>query len=401
VADWAAELGEEGWMALPIAFARSPKLTLGVEVELQILDWRTHDLCSGARRLLNHLAKSSKMEHACIKPELFQSMIEVNTGVCDSVAQVRHDLATAFTQVRLSGEALGLEFASAGTHAFARYDDQVVFPAERFRYILNRNRFVGRRLLIFGLHVHVGMRDGEMAIAMMNAVLAKAPCFLALSGSSPFWCGEDTGLASSRTTVFEAIPTAGTPPTFDTWAQFEEHVEVLTASRSIESLKDLWWDVRPSPEYGTLEMRICDALPTLSETLAVVALVQAFVARCDDMRRAGQRFARPPKWMLRENKWRATRWGLDAELVSDERGGVRRLRDEVERMLIDCEPYAAKLGCVEEMRRVAQMLETGCSYRRQREVYKHTRSCAAVMQSLAHELATDEPVVWDGLGSGS
>jgi carboxylate-amine ligase len=388
-------------MAQPIAFVRSPKLTLGIEVELQILDWRTHDLCSGARRLLQYLARSSKMEHACIKPELFQSMIEVNTGICADVAQVRHDLSTAFTQVRLAGEALGLEFASVGTHAFANYEDMVVFPAERFRYILNRNRFLGRRLLIFGLHVHVGMRDGDMAIDMMNAVLAKSPCFLALSGSSPFWRGDDTGLASSRTTVFEAMPTAGTPPTFDSWAQFEEHVNVLMTSRSIESLKDLWWDVRPSPEYGTLEMRICDALPTLSETIALVALVQAFVARCDDMRRAGHRFPRPPKWLLRENKWRATRWGVDAELVVDERGHVRKLRDELERMLVECEPYAERLGCLADMRRVASMVEAGCSYRRQREVYKHTRSCAAVMQSLAYELASDEPVVWDRLASGA
>jgi carboxylate-amine ligase len=172
------------------------------------------------------------------------------------------------------------------------------------------------------------------------------------------------------------------------------------ASRSIESLKDLWWDVRPSPDYGTLEMRICDALPTLSETLAIVALAQAYVARCDDMLRAGHRFARPSKWFLRENKWRATRWGVDAELVVDERGNVRRLRDELERMLVECEPYAEKLGCATDMRRVASMIEAGCGYRRQREVYKHTRSVAAVMQSLAHELAMDEPVVWDRLASG-
>ncbi len=388
-------------MAEPIAFARSPRLTLGVEVELQILDWKTHDLCSGARHLLQHLAKSSKMEHACIKPELFQSMIEVNTGVCEDVAQVRRDLSAAFTQLRIAGNALGLEFASAGTHAFASHEDMVVFPAERFRYILNRDRFLARRLLIFGLHVHVGMRDGDMAVAMMNAMLAKAPCFLALSGSSPFWRQEDTGLASSRTTVFEAMPTAGTPPTFATWAQFEEHVHVLLASRSIESLKDLWWDVRPSPEYGTLEMRICDALPTLSETLAVVALAQAFIARCDDMRRAGHAFPRPATWLMRENKWRVTRWGIDAELVVDERGTVRKLRDELQRMLVECEPYAERLGCLADLRRVSSMMEAGCSYRRQREVYKHTRSYAAVMQSLAYELACDEPVVWDRLASGA
>jgi glutamate---cysteine ligase / carboxylate-amine ligase len=383
-----------------IPFASSPRLSLGVEVELQILDWRTNDLCSGARPLLQRLARSSNLGHACVKPELFQSMVEVNTGICENVAGVRSDLTAAFTQLRLAGEALGLEFASAGTHAFANHENMVVFPAERFRYILERNRLLGRSLLIFGLHVHVGMRDGDMAIAMMNAVLAKAPCLLALSGSSPFLRGTDSGLASSRTTVFEAMPTAGTPPTFDSWGQFEQHVGVLMASRSIESLKDLWWDVRPSPEFGTLEVRICDALPTLSETMAIVALLQAYVARCADMWRGGHSFPRPQKWMLRENKWRATRSGVDAELVIDERGHVRRLREELERMLVECEPYAERLGSSTDLRRVASILESGCSYRRQRDVYKHTRSCAAVMQSLAYEFVSDEPVVWDRLASG-
>jgi carboxylate-amine ligase len=383
-----------------IAFASSPKLSLGVEVELQILDLKTYGLCSGARPLLHRLVKTSKLEHATIKPEIFQSMIEINTGVCDTISQVRHDLTNAVGQLRSAGEALGLEFASAGTHAFSSYEDRVVFPSERFRHLLERNRFLARRLVIFGLHVHLGMPDGDTAIAMMNAVLSSAPCFLALSASSPYWRGSDTGLASSRTTVFEAMPTAGTPPTFATWADFERHVEVLQASRSIESLKDLWWDVRPSPAYGTLEVRVCDALPTVSETVAVVALMQAYVARCQDMHRGGHRFAPPPTWRLRENKWRATRWGTEAELVVDDQGTVRPLRAQIERMLVDCEPYAAKLGCAKDMRRVADILERGPSCRRQRDVFRVTRSLAAVMQTLSHELASDEPVFWDRLPAG-
>jgi carboxylate-amine ligase len=388
-------------MTTAIPFTPSPGQTLGVEVELQILDWKSHDLCSGARRLLHYLGRSSKLEHASIKPELFQSMIEVNTGICTNVEGVRSDLQTAFAQLRVAGEALGLEFASAGTHAFASYEDRVVYPSERFRYVLERNRHLARRLSVYGLHVHLGMPDGDAAIAMMNAMLVAAPCFLALSGSSPFWRGEDTGLVSTRTTVFESMPTAGTPPTFDGWAAFERHCAVLTASRSIDSLKDLWWDVRPSPAYGTLEIRICDTLPTLSETVALVALMHAYSARCEDMMRGGHHFPPPPIWLLRENKWRATRWGVDAELVVDERGTVRKLRGELDRMLVECEPYARRLGCAAELQRIAAMVDGGCSYRRQREVYRHTRSYAAVMQSLAHELASDQPVVWDRLPSGA
>jgi carboxylate-amine ligase len=378
-----------------IEFARSPKLTLGVEVELQVLDWKTHALCSGASRLLRHLAKSPRLDDARIKPEIFQSMIEINTGICDTTSHVRLDLARALGQLRSAGESLGLEFASAGTHAFSSYEDRVVFPAERFWRLLERTRFLAKRLVVFGLHVHLGMPDGDAAIAMMNAVLSKTPCLLALSASSPYWRGADTGLASSRTTVFEAMPTAGTPPAFATWADFERHIQVLRLSRSIESLKDLWWDVRPSPGYGTLEVRICDALPTLSETVALVALIQAYVARSLETYRSGHRFVPPPTWMLRENKWRAARWGLDAELVVSERGATSPLRTEIERMLVECEPHAQGLGCESDLRRVAPMLEHGPSYRRQREVFRVTRSHAAVMQTLAQELASDEPAVLD------
>jgi carboxylate-amine ligase len=367
-----------------IAFASSPRVTLGVEVELQILDWKTHALCSGARRLLRHLSKNPTLDDTRVKPEIFQSMIEVNTGICDTTSQVRLDLARVLAQLRSAGDALGLEVASAGTHAFSRYEDCVVFPSERFRYLLERNRFLAQRLVIFGLHVHLGMPDGDAAIAMMNAVLPKAPCLLALSASSPYWREVDTGLASSRT-----------PPTLATWSEFERHVHVLRASRSIESLKDLWWDVRPSPGYGTLEIRICDALPTVSETVAVVALIQAYVARCLDAYRGGQRFTPSPTWMLRENKWRAARWGLEAELVVSERGTTSPLRAEIERMLVDCEAYAKTLGCESDLRRVAQMLDYGPSYHRQRDVFRATHSHAAVMQTLAQELASDEPVFWD------
>jgi carboxylate-amine ligase len=378
-----------------IEFASSPRVTLGVEVELQILDWKTHALCSGARRLLRLLAKNPTLDDTRVKPEIFQSMIEVNTGICDTTSQVRLDLARALAQLRSAGDVLGLEVASAGTHAFSRYEDCVVFPSERFRYLLERNRFLAQRLVIFGLHVHLGMPDGDAAIAMMNAILSKAPCLLALSASSPYWREVDTGLASSRITVFEAMPTAGTPPTLSTWSDFERHVQVLRASRSIDSLKDLWWDVRPSPGYGTLEIRICDALPTVSETVAVVALIQAYVARCLDAYRGGHRFAPTPTWMLRENKWRAARWGIEAELVVSERGTTSPLRAEIERTIVDCEAYAKTLGCESDLRRVARMLDDGPSYQRQRDVFRATRSHAAVMQTLAQELATDEPVFWD------
>ena len=371
-----------------VEFTGSPRMTLGVEIELQVLDAKTRDLSPGAPQLLERLGSDPR-----IKPELLQAMLEVNTGVCADVGQVRRDLDDTFGRLRTAGQNLGFAFSAAGSHPFARWRDRLISPGERFKYLIDRNRWLARRLMIYGLHVHVGMRDGPHAVAMLNGFLPFLPHVLALSASSPFWQGYDTGLASSRITVFEALPTAGHPCTFRSWEEFQRLYDAMVRSRAVTSVKDLWWDIRLHPDFGTVELRICDGLPTLSEAVAMVALVQSLLARLDQEYRDGRRVEPMPYWILRENKWRASRWGLEAEIVVDDLGHTRLLREEMSEQLPALEPVAATLGCAAELRRIGTMVERGPSYARQRRVFERHGQLEAVVEALTHEFESDS--LWE------
>jgi carboxylate-amine ligase len=248
-----AELLQEAPAPVSLRFNPTQAMTLGVEIEIQIVDAATLDLAPGAPIILEALRGADLH----IKPELYQSMIEINTGICVDVPQVRDDLTRALAVLRATCEPLGFDLVSAGTHPFALYGESVMFPSERYRNLIDRNRWLTQRLLSFGLHVHVGMRDGEHAMAMMNAMLNYLPHLLALSASSPYWQGRDTGLASSRITLFEALPTAGHPCTMESWDAFEAVYRAMVRSRAITSIKDIWWDIRPHHDFGTVESRIC------------------------------------------------------------------------------------------------------------------------------------------------
>lgn len=373
-------------VAAELEFTPSPHMTLGVEIELQVLDPASRDLSPGAPRLLDRLAGNAR-----VRPELLQSMVEINTGICASVADVRRDLEATLARLRAAGRELGLAFSAAGSHPFARWTERLVSSGARFEALIDRNRWLARRLMIFGLHIHVGMRDGPHAVAMLNGILPYVPYALALSASSPFWQAYDTGLASSRITLFEALPTAGHPCTYRSWEEFQALYRAMARSRAIKSIKDFWWDVRLHPDLGTVELRICDGLSTLSEALAMTALVQVLYARLDAEYREGRPFAPPPDWMLRENKWRASRWGLEAEIVRDPEGHTVLLRDELARLLPALEPAAASLGCSAELRRVGTMLEHGPSYERQRRAFARHQRFEAVVDAMIEELETDRP----------
>lgn len=371
-----------------LPFTHSPRMTLGVEVEIQLIDWRTHDLCPAAPRILEALGGETDR----IKAEIFQPMLEINTGICDGVEEVRRDLADSLATLRKVSAPLGVDLAVAGTHAFGDYDERVLYPSERYRYVLQQKQWFAQRLLIFGLHVHVGMRDGDHAIAMMNGVAPYLPLVLALSSSSPFWTGSDTGLASARTAVFESVPNAGAPHFFRDWAQFSRYVGRMERSRSIRSLKDLWWDVRPSPSYGTLEVRICDGLPTLKETLSVVALIHSLLAWLDEQYRDGRKFDAPSWPLYRENKWRAVRWGTDTELAWTEDGDTLHARELLERRLRDVESLAGSTGAAPFLLPLEALCAGRTSAERQRQAWRATRALAGVTDVLVQELRTDEPI---------
>jgi carboxylate-amine ligase len=371
---------------MPLEFRPSPRMTLGVEIEMQLVDRLTRDLAPAALAVFEKVGETER-----IKPEFFLSMVEINTGICDTVAQVRNDLEGSIGSVRRACDALGIDVAMAGSHPFARYSERIPFPGDRYDHLIDRNRWLAQRLIIFGLHVHVGMRDGPHAMAMLNAMLHYAPHLLALSASSPFWQGGDTGLASSRVTIFEALPTAGHPCTFRTWDEFVAFYDALVASRGIKSIKDIWWDIRPHPDYGTVELRVCDGLQTVSETVGLVALVRCLYDWFDEQYRGGRGFEPPAYWVLRENKWRASRWGLEAEILLDERGRTGVLREEVTRLLRDLEPRAARLQCDGALAAVGRSLVAGAGYERQRRVFRRAGRLAAVVDAIVEELRTDRP----------
>jgi carboxylate-amine ligase len=374
---------------MPLDFTPSPSMSLGVEIELQLIDPISRDLTPAAPALFDRLGTM-----ASIKPELFRSMVEIATGVCPDVAAVREQLGAALATLRSNCRELGVVVAGGGAHPFAKYRDRVPYPRRRYEGVIEREQWIARRLCIFGLHLHLGMRDGDHAIRMMNALLPYAPLLLALSAASPFWEGSDTGLADTRVTVFESLPTAGVPPTFDRWSDFEATYDALMRTASIRSIKDLWWDIRPHPDLGTLEVRICDTPQTLEEIAAVVAFGQCLAAWLEEEGRAGgEPPARPGALWLRQNKWRVARHGLDAEIVIDNGARVAPARAEIERLLIALEPVARHLGVADELARAGLILTTGAGYARQRAAFRRTGSLIAVADLLISELETGLPIL--------
>ena len=260
-----------------IRFNGSSGPTLGVEVELQIIDPETRNLVSGASAILERAGDVNNL-----KPELIQSTIELNTDVCADVAAVRGELSTRLRELFTRCDGLGYQLASTGTHPFSRWADQDITDKERYHLLANRCQWPARRLMIFGLHVHVGIESGEKAIAIFNALTTYIPHLLALSASSPFFQGEETGLASCRVKIFESLPTAGLPYRLLNWAEFQRLMITLVGAGAIESVREIWWDIRPHPEFGTVEVRICDGLPTLNDIIAMTALIQALVVWLGD-----------------------------------------------------------------------------------------------------------------------
>ncbi|HXV86873.1 MAG TPA: glutamate--cysteine ligase [Gemmatimonadales bacterium] len=370
---------------MPLDFRSSTSMTLGAEIELQLIDPETKDLTPAAPSVLERLRPVTTK----VKPELFRSMLEISTDVCHDVRQVRADLLESLMRVREVTDTMNVQLACSGSHPFARHSQRIIYPSARYADLIDRNRWLARRFMVFGLHVHVGMRDGNHAIAMLNAMLQYQAHLLALSASSPFWQGTDTGLASCRITVYEALPTAGHPCTFDDWDSFSLAYQAMVESRAIASIKDIWWDIRPHPDIGTVEVRVCDAPPTFTRLVALVALVQSLFAWFDQRYRDGEPFPAPPYWVMRENKWRASRWGLDADIVLDASGRTANLKDEIFSLLERLAPLARTLRCAEELASLGGDLEASASYRRQRQVAEETGSLPAVVSALAAELEAD------------
>ncbi|HEY8672743.1 MAG TPA: glutamate--cysteine ligase [Candidatus Dormibacteraeota bacterium] len=375
-----------------IEFVSSPRPTIGVEMELELIDRDSRELVRGAHEILGEMGEGhGDAGHPKAKQELLQSTVEIITGICDNAAGAVADLAATMAELREHTEPRNLELACSGTHPFSDPAEQEISPDPRYLRLVNEMQWPAKQMQIFGIHVHVGVRSGEKAIAMVNALSAYIPHFLALSASSPYWMGHDTGMASWRSKVFEGLPTAGPPWNLSGWPQFEQLMDTLISSHTIKTIREVWWDIRPHPTFGTVEIRVCDGIPTLREVGVMAALSQCLVHQFDTMIDRGYTLPTPRAWLVRENKWRAARHGLDASIIVDEGGTTVPLRKAIRELVEDLTPVAARLGCVAELRGAIEIMERGSSYIRQREVVEAGGTLRDVVDGLIAELHADMP----------
>jgi carboxylate-amine ligase len=350
--------------------------TIGIEEELMILDARSLDLVNAIETML----EASPVGE--IKPELLESVLEISTEPCPNTAQAAEQLRTLRRQVLKTAQSKDLTIGAAGTHPFAMWENQRIVARPRYRELISALRFVARQELIFGVHVHVGVDNPDKAIHVANGMRVHMPVLLALSANSPFWRADATGLASTRTPIFRAFPRVGIPPTYKSWEDYERRIEFMVEARVIEDYTYLWHDVRPHPNFGTVEVRVMDSQTRVEHTLGLAALVQGLVKELSEHFEEGRELSRYPFEMLDENKWLAARHGLEGELVDlpgSERVQTRALaRRLLDRMRGHCED----LGSAAELAAVEDLLERGSGAARQVVVYEANHDLKEVMAEI-------------------
>ncbi len=353
--------------------------TLGIEEEFQIVDPHTRELRSHVSEFLE---EGKMILGEQIKPEMIQSMIEVGTGICRNIQEARVDI----TRLRgiISGRArkTGLEIVAASTHPISRWQDQKIYEDERYELLVEELQTVARSLLIFGLHVHVGIADPERAIHIMNAARYFLPHVLALSTSSPFWMGHNTGLKSYRSEVFKQFPRTDIPDYYDSHASFQRYIDLLVKTGCIDNGKKIWWDVRPHPFFPTLEFRICDIPTRVDDTIAIAALFQAIVAKLNKLIDKNLGFRLYRRALIQENKWRAVRYGLDGKMIDFGKQKEVPFRDLILELLEFVDDMLDELGSRKEVEHIHTILERGTSADEQLQVYRETNDLKAVVDRL-------------------
>src|SRR6476646_7483332 len=357
------------------------RFTLGVEEEFQIVDPHTWELRSHVTQLL---AASAPTLGDQIKQEMHQSIVEVGTRICADVCELRDEIFRIRYELVSAAERAGLAVAAAGTHPFSHWKDQVISPGVRYDSIVEEQQ-QARSLLIFGLHVHVAVPDNTTMIDLMNEVRYFLPHLLALSTSSPFWMGRDTGLKSYRTTVFRRFPRTGIPDHFGSWSEYEEYVDTLVELHCIDNGKKIWWDLRPHPTFGTLEFRICDVPTAPRASIAIAALAQAIVVKLYRLRQRNLGFRRYHRALIEENKWHAARWGIDGKLIDFGKRAEVPMRTLAEELLEFVDDVVDDLGSRREVEYVRTILRDGTSAEKQLRVYRETGDLRAVVQSIVDE----------------
>jgi len=360
-----------------------PSLTIGIEEEYQTIDPETRDLRSHID--VEILAQGKTLLHESVKPEMHTSVIEVGTGICKDMRQAREELTQLRRDMIGLAKRNNLRLGAAGTHPFADWRDQGIYPDARYEQIVEDMKMVARANLIFGLHVHIGVEDRETAIHLMNAARYFLPHILALSTNSPFWLGMDTGLKSYRCKVFDKFPRTNIPDYFPSYGEYESFVNLLIKTRCIDNAKKIWWDIRPHPSFPTLEFRICDIPMRVDETLAIAALIQATVAKLYKLHAANQGFRLYRRALIMENKWRALRYGLDGKLVDFGKGEEVPLRELMYEYLHLIDDVVDELGTRQEINYIHRILENGTGADRQLKVFRDTNDFKAVVDYIISE----------------
>ena len=372
---------------MEIEFAPSERSTIGLEWELACVDHASGELTGAAPEVLARLADPQDA-FPQVTGELLTNTVEIVSAPHHRVGSAVADLERMVERVRGVTDPMGVDLMCAGTHPFSQWFQQEVTPGkERYATLIDRTQWWGRQMMIWGVHMHVGIDDQRKALPIMNGLLRYYPHFQALSASSPFWAGEATGYASSRTMLFQQLPTAGLPPQLHDWAEYESLVADLTHVGVIDDFTELRWDLRPSPKWGTVEIRFCDGLSTTAEIASLAALAQCLVEELSTRLDAGEQIDRLQPWYVRENKWRAARYGMEAIIIQDSAGNEALVTDDLREILERLTPIATQLGCLDELWGVERILDGGASYQRQLQVAAdNAGSLKAVVASLVTEL---------------
>jgi glutamate---cysteine ligase / carboxylate-amine ligase len=353
-----------------------------VEWEFALVDPVTRDLSNEAAGVIAEIGETPH-----VHKELLRNTVEVVTGICDNAGAAMDDLRGTLGIVRPIVRERGMELFCAGTHPFAEWEAAELTDGARYAELIKRTQWWGRQMLIWGVHVHVGISSANKVMPIITSLLNQYPHLLALSASSPYWDGADTGYASNRALLFQQLPTAGLPFHFQRWSHFERFVHDQKKTGIIDHMNEIRWDIRPSPHLGTIEVRIFDGVSNLAELGSLVALTHCLIVDLDRRLDAGEQLPTMPPWHVQENKWRAARYGLDAEIILDADSNERLVTDDLEQLLERLTPVAASLGCIDELAKVWSIAQADASYQRQRRVAEeHDGDLRAVVDALIAEL---------------
>ncbi|HET6930959.1 MAG TPA: carboxylate-amine ligase [Candidatus Acidoferrum sp.] len=359
------------------------RFTIGVEEEFQIIDPESLELRSHVVQLISSAAARGVGD--LVKQEMHQSIVETGTKICENVSELRLEMHRTRSELVLAAESTGLRVAAAGTHPFSSWIDQVISPGERYQHIVEEMGQLARSLLIFGMHIHVAMPDKQTTIDMMNMVRYFLPHLLALSTSSPFWMGRNTGLKSFRTTVFRRFPRTGIPEVFESWSEYENFINLLVKLNCIDTGKKIWWDVRPHPTYGTLEFRMFDTATRVEEAVAIAALTQAIVVKLHRLYTHNQSWRIYRRALIEENKWRAARYGIEGKLIDFGREAEVPMRELMLELMELIDDVVDELGSRSAVEYIHTILNEGTSAERQLRVYQQTGDLKDVVRHLVME----------------